>query len=135
MAAVESGWAASGTSNDIGCEFSLLAAAKLIVFDVSCGKAGRAASEPTRNDSTCLNLQRNNDGLFLRQAPQEVLAGAQMFIHQPRRRMREPLRRRNILVCANREHLEKDQVIVPGVLDVVRTRDLDVADVALLEVH
>src|SRR5580704_2469122 len=58
-----------------------------------------------------------------------------MLIHQQVRRMRHPFRQRDVLVFAGLEHLEKDQVGVASILDVMRIGNRDVSDIALFKVH
>ncbi len=56
-------------------------------------------------------------------------SNAQMLIHQQVRRMCHPLRRRDVLVFTGFEHLEKNQVGVARILDVVRVGNRDVSDI------
>src|SRR5580658_7346939 len=59
----------------------------------------------------------------------------QMGCNQFRRRVRQPLGEREVLVVAALEHLQEFQICAAGVFDVVRQRLLDVADVARFEIH
>ena len=53
--------------------------------------------------------------------------------HQLRWRVGEPFRERNILVGAALEHLQEDQVRIPGILDVMQQRLFDIPDVPRLK--
>src|SRR5580765_6364726 len=50
-------------------------------------------------------------------------------------RVGQPLRKRQVLVEAALEHLEKDQVCVPSIFDVMQKRLFNVPDVSLLKIH
>jgi len=56
-------------------------------------------------------------------------SSAQMLIHEQVRRMCHPLRQRDVLVSVSFEHLEKNQVGVARILDVVRVGNRDVSDI------
>ncbi len=71
----------------------------------------------------------------MRKPRQRFLADPQMIPHQLRRQMRQPVRQRHILVAIGFEQLQKHQVPVPGVLDVVRKILLHVPHIALPKVH
>ena len=49
--------------------------------------------------------------------------------------MRQPLVQRHILVLVALEHLKKYEILGPRILDVMRKRLLDVANVPFLEIH
>ena len=57
------------------------------------------------------------------------------MIHQPMRRVRQPLSQRDVLILRRRENLEKNQIRVAQVFDVVRHRSLNVSHIALMEIH
>ena len=62
----------------------------------------------------------NDYGLLPGKAAQEVLAGAKVLVHESRRRVREPLCCRDVLVSADRKYLKEQEIVVADVLDVVR---------------
>ena len=84
-----------------------------------------ASRIPGRN----YNFFRVRDGVNRRQI------NIQMRLNEPRRQMRQPLVQRHILVLVALEHLKKYEILGPRILDVMRKRLLDVANVALLEIH
>src|ERR1700722_1028057 len=80
-------------------------------------------------------LQRRNYLFLLLNVRNELLARAEMLLHQPRRRMRQPLGGRDVLVRIVRKLLQKNQIFRARVLHVVRTRLLHIPHIALLEVE
>src|SRR5258708_958629 len=58
-----------------------------------------------------------------------------MLVNQPRRNVRQPLRKRDVLVVRRRKDLEKDQIRVPKVFNIMGPGSFDVAHISLTKVH
>src|SRR5882724_1389708 len=85
-------------------------------------------------DQNCPSA-RHNDKLILGNCVEGRFINPQVRHDQFRRRMRQPLRKRQVLVETALEHFKKYQVRVTGVLDVMQQRFLHVPDVSRLKVH
>src|SRR5581483_638839 len=75
------------------------------------------------------------DNLVLWNRADKLLAGPNVLIHQPGRRVRQPFRQGNVLVLVGRKYLQEHAIFIAGVLDVMRHRLFDVAYIARLEIH
>ena len=73
----------------------------------------------TRDQFASGLLLWNDDNFRPGDLRQEIFAGANVFVHQARWGVGEPLTQRNILVLGCREHLQEQQIGIADVLDIV----------------
>src|SRR5260370_193706 len=100
----------------------------------NCGTA--ANPDPNREfllGGTFLFGHHNN--FVLRHGVERSFINAQMGYHEFRWCVGEPLRKRQVLIEAALEHLQKFQVVVAGILNVVGQRLEDISNVPGLKVH
>src|SRR5260370_13764277 len=80
-------------------------------------------------------LTCDNDQLVFWYRIQRRLVDIEMCHDRVRGGVRQPLRKRQILIEAALEHLQEDQVSIAGIFDVMQQGFFDVPDISRLKVH
>src|SRR5260370_6732777 len=90
----------------------------------------RVVFAPSAFRAWCINYR-----FHLGDIAQKGLTRPDMLVNQPRRNVRQPLRKRDVLVVRRRKDLEKDQIRVTKVFNIMGPGSFDVAHITLTKVH